>query len=144
MVVEMNEAFRPRADAKMVRFSCDVADDLPPACLDRLRILQVLANLISNAIKFTPEGGEVIVRVEAAGSDIRFVVSDTGVGIDEKDAGRVFDRYWQATRTARLGTGLGLPIAKGIVEAHGGRIWFESKPGIGTTFSFTLPADGSA
>ena len=144
MVVEMNEAFRPRADAKMVRFSCDVADDLPPAWLDRLRILQVLANLISNAIKFTPEGGEVIVRVEAAGPDIRFVVSDTGVGIDEKDAGRVFDRYWQATRTARLGTGLGLPIAKGIVEAHGGRIWFESTPGVGTSFCFTLPAAGAA
>jgi signal transduction histidine kinase len=144
IVVEMNEAFRPRADAKLVRFSCDVADDLPLVCLDRLRILQVLANLISNAIKFTREGGEVIVRVEPAGSDIRFVVSDTGVGIDEKDAGHVFDRYWQATRTARLGTGLGLPIAKGIVEAHGGRIWFESTPGVGTSFYFTLPAQGAA
>jgi signal transduction histidine kinase len=73
--------------------------------------------------------------------DLRFVVSDTGVGIDEKDAGHVLDRYWQATRTARLGTGLELPIAKGIVEAHAGRIWFESTPGVGTSFCFTLPAD---
>jgi signal transduction histidine kinase len=144
LVVEMSEAYRPQADAKLVRFSCDVADDLPPARLDRLRILQVLANLISNAIKFTPEGGEVMVRVESVGSDIRFVVSDTGMGIDVKDAGRVFDRYWQATRTARLGTGLGLPIAKGIVEAHGGRIWFESTPGVGTSFCFTLPAEVAA
>lgn len=144
MIVEMSDAYRPQADAKLVRFSCDVADDLPAARLDRLRIMQVLANLISNAIKFTPEGGEVILRVESASSDIRFVVSDTGAGIDEKDAGRVFDRFWQATRTARLGTGLGLPIAKGIVEAHGGRIWFESTPGVGTSFFFTLPADGAA
>ncbi|HEX7183803.1 MAG TPA: GAF domain-containing sensor histidine kinase [Thermoanaerobaculia bacterium] len=143
IVAEMSEAYRPQADAKLVRLSCDVAGDLPSACLDRLRILQVLGNLIGNAIKFTPEGGEVIVRVEPAGSDIRFVVSDTGAGIDPKDAGRVFDRYWQATRTARLGTGLGLPIAKAIVEAHDGRIWFESTPGVGSAFYFTLPADGS-
>lgn len=140
LVVEMSDAYRPHADAKLVRFSCDVADDVPPAYVDRLRILQVLSNLISNAIKFTPEGGEVIVRVESAGGEVRFSVSDTGVGIDEKDAARVFDRYWQATRTARLGTGLGLPIAKGIVDAHGGRIWFESTPGVGTSFHFTLPA----
>lgn len=144
IVVEMSEAFRPQAEAKLVRFSCDVADDLPPARLDRPRIVRVLADLISNAITFTPEGGEVIVRVEAAGPDIRFVVSDTGLGIDEKYAGHVFDRDWQAIRAVRLGTGLGLPIAKGVVEAHGGRIWCESTPGVGTSFYFTLPVAHSA
>lgn len=144
MMVELSEAYRPQADAKLVRFSCDVADDLPPAYVDRPRIVRVLANLISNAIRFTPEGGEVIVQVEPAGADIRFVVSDTGVGLDEKDVGRVFDHDWQATRTARLGTGLGLPIAKGVVAAHGGRIWCKSTPGVGTSFHFTLPAARSA
>ena len=110
---------------------------------DRDRVLQVFANLIGNGIKFTPAGGSITVRVERTGGEVQFAVADTGLGIPKEELPHVFDRFWQAQRTARLGTGLGLTIASGIVEAHGGRIWVESRAGSGTTFFFTLEA-GSA
>ncbi|KYF48015.1 hypothetical protein BE08_19910 [Sorangium cellulosum] len=114
---------------------------------DRERVLQVFANLIGNAIKFTAEGGVITVRAEPRGDEVLFGVSDTGVGIHPDELPRVFDRFWQVAETARLGTGLGLTIAKGIVEALGGRIWAESQLGAGATFFFTLPLappEGSA
>jgi two-component system, chemotaxis family, sensor kinase Cph1 len=107
---------------------------------DRDRILQVLSNLVGNAVKFTPAGGVVTMSTEATPREIRFVVRDTGSGIPVEHLESVFDRFWQARRTERLGTGLGLAIAKGIVEAHGGRIWAESELGTGSTFRFTVPA----
>ncbi|WP_437650529.1 sensor histidine kinase [Sorangium sp. So ce362] len=106
---------------------------------DRERVLQVLANLIGNAIKFTRAGGIITVRAEPRGNEALFAVADTGSGIPPDQLLHVFDEFWQAKETARLGTGLGLTIAKGFVEAHGGRIWAESRPGVGTTFFFTLP-----
>jgi signal transduction histidine kinase len=99
----------------------------------------VLANLAGNAIKFTPAGGSVTIEAVAAGDELRFSVRDTGPGIPEAERPRLFDRYWQPTRTAAKGTGLGLYIARGIVLAHGGRIWVDSRVGAGSTFSFTLP-----
>jgi light-regulated signal transduction histidine kinase (bacteriophytochrome) len=107
---------------------------------DRDRILQVLSNIVGNAVKFTPNGGLVTMSAEVTPREIRFVVSDSGSGIPAEHLEFVFDRFWQARRTERLGTGLGLAIAKGIVEAHGGRIWAESKLGNGSIFRFTLPA----
>jgi signal transduction histidine kinase len=109
---------------------------------DRDRVLQVLGNLIGNAIKFTPRGGTIDVRVESRGSESLFSVADSGPGIAPGDLAHVFDRYWQAKETASLGVGLGLAIAQGLVLAHGGRIWVTSTLGVGATFSFTIPTRG--
>jgi signal transduction histidine kinase len=102
---------------------------------------QVLSNLVGNAIKFTPAGGRVTLSAElAAEREVRFAVADTGAGIPPEQLPHVFGQFWQGRRTDRRGIGLGLAIAKGIVEAHGGRIWVESQVGVGSNFYFTLPA----
>jgi signal transduction histidine kinase len=106
---------------------------------DRERVLQILSNLVGNAIKFTPEGGSIFIEAQDTGHDVRFSVRDTGQGISEEELPRIFDRFWQAQRKNRAGIGLGLGIAKGLVEAQGGRLYVESKLGAGTTFFFTLP-----
>ena len=106
---------------------------------DRDRLLQVLSNLVGNAVKFTPAGGSVEMRAQEQPREVRFMVRDTGPGIQTENLEYVFDRFWQARQTHKLGTGLGLAIAKGIVEAHGGRIWAESELGQGSTFQFTVP-----
>ena len=108
---------------------------------DRRRIQQVLANLVVNALKFTPTGGAIDVRAERLELGVLFLVSDTGTGIAEDWLACVFDRYWRARETASLGSGLGLFIAKGIVTAHGGNIGVESSVGKGTRVHFWLPAD---
>jgi signal transduction histidine kinase len=118
--------------------------DVPDVHADRARVLQVLSNLVGNALKFTPPGGEVTVIAERAGDAVVFRVADTGEGIAPEHLPRLFDRFWQAERGTRTGLGLGLAIAKGIVEAHGGRIWAESEPGRGSSFYFTLPVFKSA
>jgi len=106
-------------------------------------VLQVLGNLLGNAIRFTPEGGSVQVKVQQLDDEVLFTVRDSGIGVLAKQLPHVFDRFWQATPKERLGSGLGLTIAKGVVEALGGRIWVESRPGEGTTFFFTLPLASS-
>ncbi len=106
---------------------------------DRDRVIQVLTNLVGNAIKFTFEGGKIEVTAEREGNDVRLSVADTGPGIAPAHLPHVFDRFWKAETGGKKGTGLGLYIAKGIVEAHGGRIWVESQLGHGATFHFTLP-----
>ncbi|MBK9258456.1 MAG: GAF domain-containing protein [Polyangiaceae bacterium] len=112
---------------------------IPPVFGDRDRLLQVLANLLGNAVKFTPPGGRIRVRAERRDSEILFWVADTGQGMTPEHLARIFDCFWQARPTGRRGAGLGLSIAKGIVEAHGGRIWAESTPGQGSIFYFTVP-----
>jgi two-component system, OmpR family, phosphate regulon sensor histidine kinase PhoR len=108
---------------------------------DRSRIEQVLINLIHNAVKFTPPGGEVSVTASNAGDEVVFNVRDTGPGIPVEERARVFERFYKADRSrASSGTGLGLAIVKHVVLNHGGRIWVESTPGQGATFAFTLPA----
>ncbi|MGW8267858.1 MAG: sensor histidine kinase, partial [Longimicrobiales bacterium] len=108
---------------------------------DRDRVHQVLSNLAENALKFTPEGGEVEVgaREEPEEGGVLFWVRDTGPGIDPADQERLFDRFWQVSRRDKRGAGLGLSIVKGLVEAHGGRVWVESEVGVGSTFFFLLP-----
>ncbi|HKA60415.1 MAG TPA: GAF domain-containing sensor histidine kinase [Gemmatimonadales bacterium] len=123
---------------KSLRIEQNLADEIDVVC-DRERVLQVLGNLIGNAIKFTPDGGSVQIRAQQLGDEVVFTVRDSGIGISSKQLPHVFDRFWQATPKARLGSGLGLTIAKGVVEALGGRIWVESRSGEGTTFFFTLP-----
>jgi signal transduction histidine kinase len=134
------ELLRGQAAAKSLRLEQVVAPGAERVRCDRERILQVLANLVGNAHKFTPERGTVALRAEREGAEVILSVSDTGPGIPREQQARIFDRYWQAEETAQLGTGLGLSIAKGLVELHGGRIWVQSHPGQGSTFSFSLPA----
>ena len=111
---------------------------------DRGRLAQVFANLLGNAVKFTPRGGRVTLRARRDGNEVVFEVSDTGPGVSPENQTHLFDRFWQARRTDRRGVGLGLAISKGIVEAHGGRIWVISKQGHGSRFFFAIPAtDGS-
>lgn len=121
-----------------LRWTADLG--LPRISADRDRLLQVLSNLIDNAVKFTPEGGRIEVRVERAEDAVRYAVADTGAGIPAAELPHLFEPFWQARRQSVEGAGLGLTIARGIVEAHGGRIWAESAPGRGSTFSFTVPA----
>ena len=121
---------------------CAVPAGLPRVGADRVRLAQVLANLIANAAKFTPRGGSVRVRAEREGDMVRVSVSDSGPGISAEDLPHVFEPYWQAQATASLGCGLGLKIARAIADAHGGRLWVESEPGQGATFAFTVPVAG--
>lgn len=139
LVSSLVESFRPQAEKHIQEIECVVDPALSPLYADHDRLLQVLSNLLGNAIKFTPEGGRVSVRVREEADGIEFSVSDTGPGIAAADIEHIFDPYWQVERTARLGTGLGLTIAKGIVDGHGGRLSVESTPGEGSTFRFILP-----
>jgi signal transduction histidine kinase len=127
------------AAEKEMEVRASIPADLPAAWADRERIHQVLSNLVGNAIKFTPHGGRIIVAAAAEDGGARVSVADTGPGIPPEHLPHVFDRFWQARSTRRAGAGLGLAIARGIVEAHGGAIGVESAPGRGTTFHFTLP-----
>ena len=131
------DAFHQIAAAKDISLACKV-DTLTCAWLDSGRILQVLTNLVSNAIKFTPAGGHVLVLVRILDDKLAFAVSDSGVGIAECDLTAVFDRFRQVG-VDRRGLGLGLHISKSIVEAHGGQMWVKSAIGRGSTFHFTLP-----
>jgi signal transduction histidine kinase/CheY-like chemotaxis protein len=128
-------------ETKGLRVVTEVTPDLPPVTGDRDRLIQVVINLISNSVKFT-ETGSVTCRARRQGNDIVVSVTDTGVGISAGDQPKVFERFKQVGDTLTdkpKGTGLGLPICREIVEHHGGRIWVESEPGRGSTFSFTLP-----
>jgi signal transduction histidine kinase len=127
------------AQARGLRVECDVPEGLPAVSVDCDRVQQVVCNLVGNAMKFTPPDGCITVAARVEGDLVQVSVKDTGAGMSESDLERIFEPYWQAQRTASLGAGLGLKIAKGIVEAHGGRIWAESALGEGTTFYFTLP-----
>jgi signal transduction histidine kinase len=115
--------------------------EVPPVWADADRMLQALANLVSNAIKFTEPGGRIILSVGPDTRGVRFAVQDTGAGIPSDDLPYVLDRFWQRPRSnGERGTGLGLAIVRGIVEAHGGRLVAMSTEGIGSEFSFTIPA----
>ncbi len=144
LIREILDALEPLAAAKSIKLVDGGAEEsgLQISC-DHDRVIQLFSNVVGNAVKFTPEGGMVTLRAEPDGSMVRFAVADTGPGISTDELPYVFDRYYQARRRNRDGIGLGLSIARGIVEAHGGRIWVESptaNPGAGSTFFFTLPA----
>ena len=140
LVVDCVEAQEPLAASASLELQHEVGPDVPDVWADRDRVLQALENLIGNAVKFTKAGGRITVAAALHDGEVLFRVEDTGAGIAADEMPHVFDRFWQAQRTKRGGAGLGLQIVKGIVEAHGGRIWVESRLGVGTTFYFTLPA----
>jgi signal transduction histidine kinase len=125
-----------------VRLAEAVPEDLPPVFADRERVHQVLFNLLDNAVRFTPAGGRVTVSASRHNGSVDVAVADTGPGIAAEDLPRVFERFFRVDESRSRddgGTGIGLAIARSVVEAHGGRIWAESEPGRGTTFTFELP-----
>jgi signal transduction histidine kinase len=138
------EAFEPAALAHGLQLECEPSADLGVVEIDHERILQVLTNLVGNALKFTPRGGRIVIRAERRDQDVCFSVADTGEGVPADLREKIFDRYFQSRDEDRRGLGLGLFIAKSIVEGHGGTIWVESTPSQGSTFFFTVPARAAA
>jgi signal transduction histidine kinase len=146
VITEAEDSFRATASAKGISLHTRIAVGGPlRAAFDHDRILQVLANLISNSLRFTPEGGKIIIYGEPEGANLRLSVVDTGTGIPEGCLDSIFERFSQADRKNRKGgLGLGLYISRCIIEAHGGRIRAQSQPGAGTKVSLTLPAHAPA
>jgi signal transduction histidine kinase len=141
LVEEAIEPLQALAGEKSVNLEAHVDSAPRTALCDKARILQVLHNLVGNAIKFVPDGGRVVVGTASESEHVRFAVEDNGPGILPEDLPYVFERHWQApSYSARRGSGLGLFIVKTIVEAHEGRAWVQSTPGTGASFYFTLPA----
>jgi signal transduction histidine kinase len=138
IVSTVTELFVPVAHERGLAFAAVAARDLPPVECDSDRAVQVMANLIQNAIKVTPSGGSIEVGAAPDAERVVFFVRDTGPGIDPADLPNVFERTWRGASTAYRGSGLGLSIARGIVDAHGGQIWAESRVGVGSTFYFSL------
>ena len=139
VLVETMESFQPRATEQGL--SLALSPEPPSAIVqaDKERLLQMIDNLVGNALKFTPRGGCVSVGGYVEPDEVRVTVADTGPGIPEEQRERLFDRFWQARGSDRRGLGLGLHIAKSIAEAHGGRLWVESTIGSGSTFHFAMP-----
>ena len=134
------EAFLAPAAEREIEIDARVTNDCPPMHADEERVVQALTNIVANAVSVTPRGGRITLVADCTTCSVRFSVADTGPGIHVDELPRLFDRYWRSPLAAYKGTGLGLPIAKAIVEAHGGRIWAESELGRGSTFHFELPA----
>jgi two-component system, OmpR family, phosphate regulon sensor histidine kinase PhoR len=136
------ERLQSQAERKEVTLTVSIPESLPPVFVDGPRITQVVGNLVHNAIKFTPEGGliEIVAEMDEEEDSVVVKVRDSGIGIPAIDVPRIFERFYKADRArSGGGTGLGLAIARHLVQAHGGRIWVESREGEGSTFSFTLP-----
>jgi signal transduction histidine kinase len=136
---QVRDQFLPIVTEASIALKYELSSDVNLVLADATELQRVFSNLVGNAIKFTPEGGVITLRAERAADEVRFSVVDTGVGIPREHIPLLFDRYWQAKRGDRRGAGLGLSIAKGIVEAHNGSIWVESETGKGATFGFSLP-----
>ena len=136
---QAEETFSPIAEKRRICLEAGPPNDGVAVRADPFRVSQIIGNLLGNALKFTPERGSVTMRADASDNHVTISISDTGPGIASADIVHLFDDFWQARRNDHRGVGLGLAIAKGVVEAHGGQIWCDSVPGRGSTFSFTLP-----
>jgi signal transduction histidine kinase len=144
VVTEAVETFQAEASRSGISLTAEIVPGVPSISLDAARILQVLCNLLNNALKFTPAQGSIVVRLERVDNDVVCSVSDTGEGVPDDKLEAVFDRFVQLTKNDRRGVGLGLFISKCIVQGHGGRIWVENRMDRGSTFCFTLPLDATA
>jgi two-component system OmpR family sensor kinase/two-component system sensor histidine kinase BaeS len=147
LLADVCTSFSGQAEAAGIDLSVEIEDSSPLAVIaDVGRLNQVLGNLVSNALRYTPSGGRIALSAQALDGGVRIAVSDTGVGILSEDLPYVFDRFWKAdrsrTRAGGGGSGLGLAIARQLVQAHGGRIGVESTVGQGTAFTIELPSDG--
>ncbi len=143
-VSEAVDTFQAQALARGISVSSEAGLEPITVMFDPARILQVLTNLLSNALKFTPAKGSIVVRLARVGTELRFSVSDTGIGIPAGKLEAIFERFLQINSNDRRGVGLGLYISKCIIQGHGGRIWAESTVGKGSIFSFTLPIEQQA
>ena len=132
-------AFEPAAAAQGIKLTCESCGDPGFIEQDQERLLQVLTNLVNNALKFTPSGGTIVIRLERGTGELRFSVTDSGRGVPADLLDKIFERYFQAAKGDRRGLGLGLFISKSIVEGHGGTMWAENAAGGGSTFFFTIP-----
>jgi signal transduction histidine kinase len=139
LLTETIEAFEARASEQGISLVVTPAPSGTVVQADEERVLQLIDNLVGNALKFTPSGGRVSIAGYVDDGEVRIAVADTGPGIAEEQRSRLFDRFWQARGNDRRGLGLGLAIAKGIAEAHGGRLWVDSTVGQGSTFQFAIP-----
>jgi signal transduction histidine kinase len=144
VVEEAVETFQAEASGSGISLTAEVVPGVPSIAFDAARILQVLCNLLSNALKFTPAQGSVVVRLEHVDDDVVWSVSDTGEGIPDDKLEAVFGRFVRLTKNNRRGVGLGLFISKCIVQGHGGRIWATNRMDRGSTFCFTLPVGAGA
>jgi signal transduction histidine kinase len=140
LLAELQEQFGDLARSRGVELACHADPAVPPVLADRRRLLQALSNLVDNALRLTPAGGSVTIEARPAPGYVEFAVRDTGPGIPAEHLPHLFDRFWQGARARRGGAGLGLAIVKGIVEAHEGRLFAESRPGEGALFRFWIPA----
>ena len=136
IIVKSAQLFEHLARDKSIDVKLDLPEDLPAIYADGDRVTQVLSNMIGNAIKFSPDGSQITVHAGMHDQVLRVSVVDSGPGIPLDNVPHIFDRFWHARRTSSVrGTGLGLAIAQGLVLAHGGRIWLDSSPGTGSTFT---------
>ncbi|MFY0582422.1 GAF domain-containing sensor histidine kinase [Cystobacter fuscus] len=133
------QVLEPLAQSRTLKLKVAVSPEARPVKADRERVLQILGNLVGNAIKFTPPGGTITLRAKPVDGMMRFSVKDNGPGISAADLPHLFERFWRSASASERGTGLGLNIVKTLVEAHGGTVWVESQLGAGSTFFFTLP-----
>jgi two-component system sensor histidine kinase GlrK len=141
LIYKTINGIEPLAVAKNITIEAQVNSELPVVKMDSERILQVLRNLLGNAVKFTNSGGYIQVRARPLNHGVEVSVTDTGEGIAAEDLKHIFDKFQQASKACEnnnIGTGLGLSIVKHIIDAHGGKVWAESKVGIGSTFIFVL------
>jgi len=144
IVSETVQLMKPQADEKDIEITMDISDNLPLVFVDGDRTRQIITNLLSNSIKFTPEKGKVSIKIQDEGEHVQVSISDTGIGIPPEQINRIFDKFEQVREVRERvkgpkGTGLGLAIVKSLVEAQGGKIWVESEVDKGSTFYFTLP-----
>jgi signal transduction histidine kinase len=147
LLADLGRTFAPLISLAHLTFDVQIVSELTRVHADRDRLHQVIANLLNNAMKFTPAGGVIVLRGEIVDGDVRVSVSDTGIGVAESDQERIFEKFQQVGDTLTdkpRGTGLGLPICRDIVEHHQGRMWVESTPGVGSTFTVALPTESAA
>ena len=141
LTTEILTNYSKEISKKKLTLKSDIGQEIGSIWADRDKISQVIINLLNNAIKYTPSGGSISAKLEKSGEEVRFEISDTGPGIAKENFVKIFDKFERVTTERHEGTGLGLPIAKDIVELHRGTIWLESEIGKGSRFIFTLPLD---